>query len=187
MILIGFPIAFMGFGSGALRATYTRDPVTGAITDASGFFLMNPGLGLIGLGILVCCIGAIYGWIQHVNRHKGAMATYPDAFIVSRYALNRQQDLLTQSWEFDYDDLKFFVRIQLDEDNVLEFETSRAAFEQCGEGMRGVAQIQGKWLGGFKAHAVQGINRQDDRIGITLDQPLSDAWVNPEQKRDRDH
>jgi len=176
LVIIGLPITFMGFGSGALRATYTRDPSTGAITDGSGFFLMNPGLGLIGLGILVCCFAAGYGWYQHINRNKGATVSYPDAFVISRYAINKQQDLLTQSWEFDYEDLKFFVRIQLDAANVLELETSRDAFEGCGEGMRGVALVHGKWLGGFAPHAVQGINRQDDRLGVTLDQPLSEDW-----------
>ena len=58
--------------------------------------------------------------------------------------------MLTEAWHFEEADRpKFYIRMQTPTGGSYEYETSEETFWQCGEGMVGEAEIQGKWLGKF--------------------------------------
>lgn len=164
LAVVGLIGAFTFFTAGTYSSTYTRDPNSGAIGSIGAGALFPLAVGMLGLGILLFLASTGYGWMQHTRRNKGTEQQVPRALVVAKYAYNKDFALLTQSWEFDYDDARFYVRLRVDAENVLEFETSRPVFDQCGEGMRGAATFQGKWLSRFVPYTGQGVYLTDDRM-----------------------
>jgi hypothetical protein len=164
LAVLGLIGAFTFFTAGTYSSTYTRDPSSGAIRSIGAGALFPLAIGMLGLGILLFLVSTGYGWLQHARRNQGTEEQAPSALVVAKYAYNKDFTLLTQPWEFDYDDARFYVRMRVDAENVLEFETSRPVFDQCGEGMRGSATFQGKWLSRFVPHTGLGVYMTDDRM-----------------------
>ncbi len=162
LFVIGAILSFMFATAGVHTSVLTRDPSSGAIGSSGDTGLLPISFGVMGFGFFAILGGLVYGVSQHRSRNSGLQTTHANAQVVAKYAVNRQQDLLTQSWEWDYDDARFYVRMRIDQNNVLEFETSRPVFEAAGEGTRGQAVTQGMWLGAYTAHIGAGIYDEDD-------------------------
>lgn len=169
VFVFGLIGSFTFFSAGTFSSTYSRNPNTGEIGSVGAGALLPLGVGFMGFGILLFLGSAGYGWYQHLQRNKGPVCEYPSALVLAKFAFNKNHTLLTQSYEFDYDDARFYVRMQLDAVNVLELETSRPVFDACGEGMRGGASVQGKWLGMFQPYTGHGVYLTDDRMAQHYD------------------
>jgi hypothetical protein len=52
-------------------------------------------------------------------------------------------------WE-DGDEHKFYVKFFMPDGSFKEFMGPKEVFDSCGEGMKGEATVDGKWLGKFE-------------------------------------
>ncbi|MFZ4507403.1 MAG: hypothetical protein ACOYON_06880 [Fimbriimonas sp.] len=139
--------------AGVYRGTYTREAVTNKITDAGTLNLVPITLAIFTLSCFMI-IGALgYGiWTSKADRH-GPRSSDPDAKVIARYAYDRNQFLLTDLYQIESADRpRFYVRLDHGRDGMIEYECSEEVYHSAGEGMRGVAEYQGKWLGSFSPH-----------------------------------
>lgn len=140
---IGLVLTLMLYMGGATALLRRQDPAVWA--------LRGLGPGLILLGLLASSAALLYGIREgrKTTTGKGAVMD-PDAKVMARYAYDKTGDLVVDDWLFDErDGLKFYVKLELTGGTVREFQCSRQIHGQCGEGMRGAATFDGKWLGGF--------------------------------------
>jgi hypothetical protein len=73
------------------------------------------------------------------------------AKVISKYAYARDGRMLTEEWQVEAAD-KPKLCVSLDfgpENGHIECECSVQVFCRCGEGMTGMAETHGKWLGSF--------------------------------------
>ena len=141
---------FMFAGGGILHGTYTRDGLTNQIKDPGDLNLVPLAiLGLVaGIALVLGSIG--YGYWTHRTRHMGLRETRPHVKVLARYGFTKDWHMLTADWELDQaDNPHYFVRLEFSPNEVREFECSPQIYFQCGEGMVGEAEIQGKWVGKF--------------------------------------
>ena len=111
------------------------------------------GLGplLILVGLFIAGVALLYGIREgkRLTSGKGAMVD-PTARVLARYAYDGTGDMVVDDWLFDErDGLKFYVKLELTGGAVREFQCHRQVHAMCGEGMRGAATFDGKWLGSF--------------------------------------
>lgn len=139
------------FGAASVfRATYTRNPINGAINDMGPANLAMASFGGIILGLMLIGGTLIYGVLVDRNETKGEAIGIEHARVVARYALTADGVLHTDPDSIEHAEKpKFYVRLALPGRGSIEFRTSPDTFWNCGEGMTGTAEIQGKWLGRF--------------------------------------
>jgi hypothetical protein len=151
LITIVSIIAVLTFaGGGIMRGTYTRTPITNEITDPGtlnwvplAYFFLT-----CGVGILVGCL--VYGLWTHHTRHDGVRETYSKVRVLARYGFTKNWVMITAEWELEQaDNPHHFVRLEFGPNDVRELECSEQVYFQCGEGMFGDVELQGKWLGKF--------------------------------------
>lgn len=148
MLLSGTLGMVFGMG-GVFRGTYTREPITNRITDAGTMNWVPMTFLFFTVGLVLCISSVGYGLIYSKRQASGARRTIPDALILSRYAMSRSGDLLSD-WELEgAEDPKFYVRMRLPDGKVAEFPVASETYFNCGEGMAGEAEMQGRWLGRF--------------------------------------
>jgi hypothetical protein len=135
--------------AGVYRGTYTRTPITNQITDAGPMNYLPMTLLVFTIGLVLCVTSVGYGLIYNKRQASGSRRTVPDALILSRYALSPSGDLLSD-WELEgADNPKFYVRMRMPDGKVAEYPVATEAYFNCGEGMAGEAEMQGRWLGRF--------------------------------------
>jgi len=151
LTVVGLFLTWLFSVSGVYRGTYTRDVLHGdRITDAGTLNLVPLALLLTVFGIVILSVGIFYGLWYNKNHARGPRKVIEHARVLSRYGYNREGHMLTQSWEFaEADDPRFYVRMQTGQGQSAEYECVEQVFFQCGEGMWGEAEVQGKWLGKF--------------------------------------
>jgi len=145
-ILAGCLCLMAGFGSGTLqiiRGKLISGPA--AITALIGVILLLGGIALLTFTILS---GAAVG----ATEKRGVRKVDPRTRVLAKYATNAQGETLTLEWDFPDPKTKFYVRLELGDGNRAEFQCVQEVFHQCGEGMRGEAHFQGRWLGMFKPY-----------------------------------
>jgi hypothetical protein len=147
--LIGTLFSLLFFAAGVWRATYTREPITGAIRDTGDMKLVPIGVGIAGIGLLALVGGLGYSLFAHGGRHRGPVRTLNRVRVVARYGINRQGAVMAD-WELEQDEsAKTYVKLAIGPGVFEEFECAREMYYQAGEGMMGDAEIQGRWLGRF--------------------------------------
>lgn len=137
-------------GGGVYRGTFTREPITNKITDAGSLNWVPVTFVFFCLGILLI-VGALgYGFFVSATERQGPRRAMPGK-VLARYAVNRQGHMLVAEWEIEAADRpKYYVRMDFGPQvGSTELECVEPVFYQCGEGMRGTAEVQGKWLGAF--------------------------------------
>ncbi len=150
MVLICGVGSYMLGASSVFRATYTRDAVSGAIRDMGPANLALASFGGVILGLLLIAGTLIYGVMVDRNETKGTPVGVEHARVVARYALTPDGVLHTSPESIEYAEKpRYYVRLALPGQGSIEFRTSPDTFWNCGEGMNGTAEIQGKWLGRF--------------------------------------
>ena len=146
MVAMGTFVLMMGLGGGSLQLIRAHG-VSGmsALMAILGCILFFGGLGLLTFTVL--SIAAIGGMEK-----RGARQTDRRAKVLARYATNKQGETAVLESDFDYLDLKFYALVLLSDGTRAEFQCVREVFDQCGEGMTGEAQFQGRWLGAFQPY-----------------------------------
>ena len=146
MIILGILGLMMGLGSGAMQMIRSQ--------GASGASTLVALLGAIGLlgGIALLTFVIVSGTTLGATEKRGIRKTDPQTRVVARYAVDSKGDTLTLEYEYPDPKTRFFVRMQLGNGSKVEFQCVREVFDQCGEGMRGESQYQGRWLGMFRPY-----------------------------------
>lgn len=135
--------------AGVFRATYTREAVTNRITDAGTLNLLPLMISIFAIGLLLMLGSVGYGLLYNSRLGSGPRRKVEDALILSRYALNPNGDFLSD-WELEgAEDPRFYVRMRTPDGKVGEYPVASETYFNCGEGMAGEAEIQGRWVGRF--------------------------------------
>lgn len=106
-------------------------------------------------GPIMIVTGLVLGHTFQKTLHVGPRQTKTWCFVLSKYAMDKDHVLCSDPWEWENrDDLQFYVLLRFEGDDsrnreATEHRCSREVFFSCGEGMRGEAELQGKWLGRF--------------------------------------
>lgn len=112
------------------------------------------GPAMIILGFLMTVAGLIVGIRKAKNPTSGRGIQKSDAHVrvLGKFAY-RQGNLLTESWQWDgFDDVEFYVKLEMSDHRILEFQCAEQTYDLCGDGMYGEAVYDGRWLGRFTAH-----------------------------------
>jgi hypothetical protein len=146
MIILGVFGLMVGLGSGAMQM------IRGVGASGSSTIVALLGaIGLLGgLGLLTFVI--VSGTTLGATEKRGIRKIDPHTRVVARYATNSQGETLTLETDYPDPKTKFYVRMQLGNGNKVEFQCVKEVFDQCGEGMRGESQYQGRWLGLFRPY-----------------------------------
>lgn len=157
LLVAGFLVSAisLGFGwmfgvAGVYRGTYTRDTLhNDKITDAGAMNLLPVTLVFLVIGLLMFAGGLALGF-GVISCHKKGPQKQIDYFrILARFATSRSGALLSD-WELENADRpRFYVRATYPNAHVEEYEVAPEMYLQCGEGMVGQAEIQGRWIGRF--------------------------------------
>ncbi len=113
------------------------------------------GIAIFTIGILGSIITFIVGITKGVNEFKGTghVQSVPHVIVMSKYVLNRNGEFVTEEYLWETEPkLRFFVKMKLPNGELREFLTTMRVYMNCGDGMRGEAVIDGKWLGSFTAY-----------------------------------
>ncbi|HRK20287.1 MAG TPA: hypothetical protein PLX06_00660 [Fimbriimonadaceae bacterium] len=140
---IGLVVTLMIYMGGALA--YMRRG------DANLWAVRGLGPGMVLGGLLLSGGALLYGIKEgrRVTSGKGATVDL-NARVIAKYAYDREGLMVTEDYLFDErDGLKFYVKIELSGGAVREFQCLRPVHASCGEGMRGAATFDGRWLGSF--------------------------------------
>lgn len=118
------------------------------------------GMALAGLGILFSLGGgglALGSVLYGIRQERGdsretRVTTIENVQITARFGMNRLGETIFDADFLDFDDpkTKLFIRISTPTSGQVELRTSSAVWGACGEGMRGIAHVQGDWLGQFE-------------------------------------
>lgn len=104
----------------------------------------------VALGVLMMVVGLGYGLFALANQFGGIRQTHEQFRVLSRYCLDKNFNLLTADHDIEFAEKpRFYIRGMLYNGDVGEFETTIEVFYNAGEGMYGVATIQGNWIGSF--------------------------------------
>jgi hypothetical protein len=157
LLIGGAGIAVISFGlmwvfsvAGIYRGTYTRTPVTNEITDAGTLNLVPLMLTFAVIGILMFIGGLGYGFWIVKQEKEGPRQQISNFRVMARYAYDKEGYHLVDDEQIEFaNSPRFYVRGQQPNGVTSEYEASEAVWRQCGEGMYGEAELQGKWLGRF--------------------------------------
>jgi hypothetical protein len=144
-------IAILMFAMGGVfRGTYTRDPLTNKITDAGTMNFVPIAILCFVLGLVASIGGVCYGLFVAATERIGPRKAR-GVKVLSRYCYTRDGVMLVAQWEIDgAENPRYYTRLDFGSDlGTMECECTAEVFYQCGEGMTGVAETQGKWLGSF--------------------------------------
>jgi hypothetical protein len=137
--------------AGIYRGTYTREPITNKITDAGTLNFLPITLLVFVLGVVMLAGAVFYGLYVSATEKSGPRKVLP-VKVLARYAFNREGLMLVADWEIEMaENPRYYVRLDFGpEMGTLECECSLPTYYQCGEGMTGMAELQGKWVGAFQ-------------------------------------
>lgn len=103
------------------------------------------------IGILMYVGGLVYGIYSEKTELQGPRNLKRHCRIIARYAITRENLMVTDEASFEYlDRPKFYVKILDPVDGSVEYQCRPEVFFNCGEGMIGDAEVQGVWLGAFR-------------------------------------
>jgi hypothetical protein len=149
LTLCGGIASGMLFMGGAFHATYTRNPSTGEVHSIGDASLLPIAVSATVLGVTILIGALVYGLYTSRTETKGPVTRHERVRILSKYLTDGPHHLPT---DWDIDSLanpQFYVQLEIPGRGAKEFRTSRALFEQIGEGLTGEAAVQGNWLGEF--------------------------------------
>ncbi len=150
LVMITSVLMIMFAMGGVFRGTYSRDPLSGKITDAGTLNFVPITFVFFTLGIVMILGAVLYGLFVSATERSGPRRSHP-VKVLAKYAFNREGNMLVSAWEIEgCGNPRFYVRLDFGaEMGTLECECSEQVFNQCGEGMTGMADLQGKWVGSF--------------------------------------
>lgn len=107
--------------------------------------------GLLTLGGVISGASALFIGISHNRSAAAGGPSEPqrEGRVQARFAINQLGEMIFDNFDYDAEEARFYVRVLYLDGRRDEFECARPVFDQCGEGMRGILTIQGKWLSMF--------------------------------------
>ncbi|MBX3118939.1 MAG: hypothetical protein KF784_07715 [Fimbriimonadaceae bacterium] len=123
-------------------------------SDPGLWALRGLGPGMILLGLLSTGGALIYGLhkAKTPSSGKGIQQTDAHTRVVGKFAF-REGEMLTSDWQWEaYDDVEFYVKLQMSDQRIIEFRCAQETFDNCGDGLFGEAVYDGRWLGRFVAY-----------------------------------
>lgn len=134
---------------GVFRGTYTRTPITNHINDAGTLNLLPLMVTLIAIGVAMMLGAVTYGLLYSKMEATGTRRKIEDALILSRYAVSKSGNILSD-WELEgTDDARFYVRMMVPGGRPAEYPVAAETYFNCAEGAAGEAEMQGRWIGRF--------------------------------------
>jgi hypothetical protein len=130
---------------GVFRGTYTREPLTNKITDAGTLNWVPLTFLFFCFGLILIVGAVVYGLYTSATERSGPRESHP-VKVLAKYGT-----MLVAAWEIEgAENPRYYVRLDFGGNlGASECECSETVFNQCGEGMTGMAELNGKWLGSF--------------------------------------
>jgi hypothetical protein len=121
------------------------------LTLVFGSILLFGLAGLLIIGGILSAGLALYIGFAHNREAAGGGASQPqqEGRIQARFAINHLGEMIFDNLDYDAEEARYYVRVLYLDGRRDEFECARQVFDQCGEGMRGLLTLQGKWLSMF--------------------------------------
>ena len=155
VFICGGIVTWMLSMASVFHATATRDPNTGAVRSMGDGVLIPWGVLIMTLGALTMVSSVIYGLVQAKGSNRGPRRILQKVRVVARFATDNSGVLYTEASQMEFiDNLKFYVRISSATEGSIEYQCTEEVFWMCGEGLEGDAEIQGRWIGGFRPYHV---------------------------------
>lgn len=155
--VFGAILTYMMLAGGVHRMTFTRGP-DGRGGDPGVAVFAGLGLLILFAGLVAIGFGLAYGIWHDRNRFAGKAVLIDGARVLSRFAHDATGANVLLEYAPDDMTLRYYVLLEIAPGIKKEFECDRLTFFTCGEGLVGVATVQGKWLGQFK-HDVRSVAR----------------------------
>ncbi|MER3496656.1 MAG: hypothetical protein C4320_07730 [Armatimonadota bacterium] len=107
-------------------------------------------IAMVLIGVLLLVGGLIFGLAAVRKENTGPRRQVEGAFVVARYVVAPGDLYLTSPHDIqEVEHPQYFVRLNVPGEGSVEFTTSAETFWWAGEGMRGSAELSGRWLGRF--------------------------------------
>lgn len=141
--------------SSVFTATATRNPNTGAVNDMGAGTSIPWGMLIMTLGVITMVLSVVYGLVNARAPGKGSRSLVQNATVIARFATDDSGVLYTEQEQIEFlEDPKYYVRISSAIHGSIEYQCVEEVFWMCGEGLKGDAEIQGRWLGAFTPYQV---------------------------------
>lgn len=143
---IGLLLTLMFFMAGVFRAARTSGG------DAGDVVLIWIGIATLLIGFLLTVGGFLVGYFSGKKEYAptGDMRSAPGVQVLVRYAYNKRGEMANDEYMWqEGDDIKFYVKLRFPNGTIQEFQSTNEVYNMCGEGMKGDALIDGRWLCGF--------------------------------------
>lgn len=153
LLIIGGGLAILGLlGTVSLCLS---GPLVLLGADPESLTALGLGPALIGIGLLIVLGALLYGVWLNKHRHEGPVKIYPRSRVVAKFVINRDGDPVISDYDL-YEDLRYFVQLDIGQRRIVEFECAPETFWMVGDGMHGEAHCQGNWLGQFIPTSISG-------------------------------
>lgn len=138
--------------------------VAGVCVTPVGILATIPVLAVIGILLILGSLAMLGLAVSRglLSNKRASTTTTINAVaeskIIARYGINHLGETIFAEDYLDFDDpaTKLYIKLGEPDGKRYELRTNEAVWRNCGEGMRGAAQIQGDWLASFQPHVGQG-------------------------------
>lgn len=151
VLMIGGGIVTVGVGVVLLFVAFNGGTAAHVIGGpARSLDLMIPISCFVILAGIISVVVGIFSGLGRVHKQGSAQERQmmPGAQIICRFALDYQRQMVFDTGLM-LDDFQRYVQIQFADGRKGEFKTNVEVWENCPDGMKGTAIIQGDWLGAF--------------------------------------
>lgn len=102
---------------------------------------------VFGLGLATLVFGVLKGLHETMGSEAGnPEMTYEDVYIIAMLRADAKGEMVFVPEHYAKEELQHLVQIEHPDGRKIEYRTSPEVFESMGEGMRGRAIVQGRWL-----------------------------------------
>ena len=144
MVVGGALLTVMLMGGAAVRMANTQGK------DPSGLALAGLGPLTILIGVLMVVSGLVWGFVVNRKAANSPPVTYPGSRVLARYALMPgTSEMMFSGFDPSHEGIRFYAQLRLPDGRTPELQCAFPVFERLGEGMVGVATVQGDWIGAF--------------------------------------
>lgn len=152
LMIIGSAIGFFFFG----WATILAGSVFGLLLSAVAVLV-----GLAGLGTVIYALVLGMGTVMQDDSKK-PIETHRSAYVISKVVTTSEGEPVFDIDDYDEDELRFYVQLQLTTGRKLELHSPMQLWGQIGEGMKGTMTLQGRTMTSWVPE-IGTLSRHNDR------------------------